>query len=298
MRWHLPKPKRHVVRPEPGRGFTVALLYGASILTIALVAFSALTGASLSPWTWYLTRASGLVLYALIWLATVLGLGLTTTLLDRFGGRAVLFSVHAYATELAYGFLALHLLTLAADQTVPFGFMDLLVPFSSPWLEPWTGFGVLAGALLVLVGASFSVRWLIGYRGWRLLHWLTFPLYGLALAIALVATPLVKELALRIGAVDVPNERKVHHGVMPRLGGLAIYLSFVVGFLLFVPKTTIAWGIFLGGSVIALVGALDDRYQLSPKAKLLGQLVAAFVAHGYACVRDDALVHRASGHRT
>lgn len=101
--------------------------------------------------------------------------------------------------------------------------------------------------------------------------------WGLALAIALVATPLVKELALRIGAVDVPNERKVHRGVMPRLGGLAIYLSFVVGFLLFVPKTLIAWGIFLGGSIIALVGALDDRFQLSPKAKLLGQLVAALV---------------------
>lgn len=101
--------------------------------------------------------------------------------------------------------------------------------------------------------------------------------WGLALAIALVATPLVKELALRIGAVDVPNERKVHRGVMPRLGGLAIYLSFVVGFLLFVPKTSIAWGIFLGGSIIALVGALDDRFQLSPKAKLLGQLVAALV---------------------
>lgn len=182
MRWRLPKPRQHVVRPEPGRGFTVAILYGASVLTIVLVAFSALTGASLSPWTWYLTRASGLVLYALIWLATVLGLGLTTTLLDRFGGRAVLFSVHAYATELAYGFLALHLLTLAADQAVPFGFMDLVVPFSSPWLEPWTGFGILAAALLVLVGASFSVRWLIGFRGWRLLHWLTFPLYGLALA--------------------------------------------------------------------------------------------------------------------
>ncbi|MCG0314355.1 MAG: undecaprenyl/decaprenyl-phosphate alpha-N-acetylglucosaminyl 1-phosphate transferase, partial [Calditerricola sp.] len=64
---------------------------------------------------------------------------------------------------------------------------------------------------------------------------------------------------------------------MPRLGGLAIYLSFVVGFFLFVPKTAIAWGIFLGGSIIALVGALDDRFQLSPKAKLLGQLVAALV---------------------
>jgi sulfoxide reductase heme-binding subunit YedZ len=149
---------------------------------LVLVIVPALTGMSLSPWTWYLTRASGFALYVLVWLATVLGLGLTTTLLDRFGGRAVLFSVHAYATELAYGFLALHLLTLAADQAVPFGFADLVAPFASPWREPWTGLGVLAAELLVLIGASFAVRWLIGFRGWRLVHWLTFPLYGLGLA--------------------------------------------------------------------------------------------------------------------
>lgn len=182
MRWSLPKPVRTVNRPEPARGYTVAILYGTSVLMLVLVLISALTGASLSPWTWYLTRASGLALYVLVWLATVLGLGLTTTLLDRFGGRAVLFSVHAYATELAYGFLALHLLTLAADQAVPFDLSALVVPFGSPWREPWTGLGVLAAELLVLIGASFSVRWLIGFRGWRLLHWLTFPLYGLALA--------------------------------------------------------------------------------------------------------------------
>lgn len=182
MRWRLPRSVTTVSRPEPARGYTVAILCGSSILMVALVIVSALTGVSLSPWTWYLTRASGFALYVLVWLATVLGLGLTTTLLDRFGGRAVLFSIHAYATELSYGFLALHLLTLAADQTVPFGFANLVVPFGSPWREPWTGLGVLAAELLVLIGASFAIRWLIGFRGWRLLHWLTFPLYGLALA--------------------------------------------------------------------------------------------------------------------
>jgi len=108
--------------------------------------------------------------------------------------------------------------------------------------------------------------------------WETYALaLGLTLAITLVATPLVKEWAIRIGAVDVPDERKVHRGVMPRLGGLAIYLSFTVGFFLFVPKTTLAWGIFLGSSVIALVGALDDRYQLTPRQKLIGQLLATLV---------------------
>jgi sulfoxide reductase heme-binding subunit YedZ len=123
-----------------------------------------------------------MTLYLLLWLSTLLGLGLTTTLLDRFGGRAVIYSLHRFATSLAYGFLALHLLSLAADPSVPFGPAALLVPFAAPWREPWTGFGVLAGELSVVIGASFGLRRLTGYRVWRALHWLTFPLFGLGLA--------------------------------------------------------------------------------------------------------------------
>lgn len=171
-----------VVRPEPAGGWVVATLT-ASGVTIGLLGIGALvTGRSLSPMTWYLTRASGMTLYLLLWLSTVLGLGLTTTLLDRLGGRAVVFSLHGFATALAYGFLAWHLLSLAADRAVPFGVRELLVPFVSPWREPWTGFGVLAAELHVVIGASFGLRQLLSYRAWRALHWLTFPLFGLGLA--------------------------------------------------------------------------------------------------------------------
>ena len=55
--------------------------------------------------------------------------------------------------------------------------------------------------------------------------------YLLALSISLiiswVLTPFVKKLAFRIGAVDRPNARKVHHRIMPRMGGLAIYIGFM-----------------------------------------------------------------------
>lgn len=56
-----------------------------------------------------------------------------------------------------------------------------------------------------------------------------------ALVLALVLTPLVKKLAVRIGAIDVPNQRKVHTRIMPRLGGVAIYAAFTVGLLLILP---------------------------------------------------------------
>jgi predicted ferric reductase len=145
------------------------------------MALAAWLGRSPSPVTWYLARAAGIVLYLLVWVAVVTGLGLTTGLLDRWPGRGVAFSLHAFATSLTYGFLAQHLLSLAADTTVRFTPHALLVPLASGWREPWTGFGVLAAALTIVIGVSFALKRVIGQRAWRALHWLTFPLYALAL---------------------------------------------------------------------------------------------------------------------
>lgn len=90
-------------------------------------------------------------------------------------------------------------------------------------------------------------------------------------------TPFIKKLAIKIGAIDLPNERKVHQQIMPRMGGVAIYLSFVTGFILFSRNIEEGWPILIGGSIIVFVGVLDDKYQLQAKAKLLGQILAALV---------------------
>ncbi|WP_188206721.1 glycosyltransferase family 4 protein [Alkalibacillus aidingensis] len=102
----------------------------------------------------------------------------------------------------------------------------------------------------------------------------------ITLVIALVITPLVKKLAIKIGAVDNPSYRKVHKDVMPRLGGLAIYLSFMIGLIIFYPESIYTLPIIIGGSIIMIVGFLDDMMELSPKWKLFGQLLAAVVLLG------------------
>ncbi|MBO8165428.1 MAG: undecaprenyl/decaprenyl-phosphate alpha-N-acetylglucosaminyl 1-phosphate transferase [Brevibacillus sp.] len=105
-------------------------------------------------------------------------------------------------------------------------------------------------------------------------------LYGLltSLLIAFIATPYVKRLAVKWGAVDKPDHRKVHTKIMPRLGGLAIYAGYVVSLFLFVPAITREIiGIFLAGTIILFVGMLDDKYQLAPKWKLLGQIIGVAV---------------------
>jgi len=99
---------------------------------------------------------------------------------------------------------------------------------------------------------------------------------------ALLLTPLVKKFAFWVGAVDAPNHRKVHTRIMPRLGGLAIFLAFVGAYFIISPaldavNSNAAFGLLLGGFVIVVTGALDDRFQLSPKWKLLGQLIAACI---------------------
>lgn len=97
------------------------------------------------------------------------------------------------------------------------------------------------------------------------------------MVLTLVSTPLVKKLAIKWGVVDQPDHRKVHTRIMPRMGGLAIFIAFVVSFYIYVPKNKESIGILIGGAIIALTGMIDDKYQISPKMKMLGQLIAALV---------------------
>jgi UDP-GlcNAc:undecaprenyl-phosphate/decaprenyl-phosphate GlcNAc-1-phosphate transferase len=98
----------------------------------------------------------------------------------------------------------------------------------------------------------------------------------LCFLLTLGITPLVKKLAYKVGATDQPNVRKVHQKIMPRLGGLAIYIGFIAGFLILRPEDPYAGAIILGSAVILLTGMADDIFDLSPRLKLLGQLTAAF----------------------
>ncbi|EGL13630.1 MULTISPECIES: MraY family glycosyltransferase [Paenibacillus] len=99
---------------------------------------------------------------------------------------------------------------------------------------------------------------------------------------ALLLTPLVKRFAFWVGAIDKPNHRKVHTRIMARMGGVAIFLAFVGAYFVISPALSdvngnAALALVLGGFVIVLTGALDDRFELSPRWKLLGQFVAACI---------------------
>jgi UDP-GlcNAc:undecaprenyl-phosphate/decaprenyl-phosphate GlcNAc-1-phosphate transferase len=105
---------------------------------------------------------------------------------------------------------------------------------------------------------------------------------------AILLTPIVKKLAFLIGATDKPNQRKVHQKIMPRLGGLAIFLSFLIGVIMIKPSDSylvavlgleggIHLPIIFGSVIIILTGVFDDIKEISPRIKLLGQVIAALL---------------------
>jgi UDP-GlcNAc:undecaprenyl-phosphate GlcNAc-1-phosphate transferase len=93
----------------------------------------------------------------------------------------------------------------------------------------------------------------------------------------LIITPFVIKFAIKIGATDKPNQRKVHQKVMPRLGGLAIFIGVVSGYFAGGVYSAQVTGITIAALVILATGILDDMYELSAKTKLLGQLLSAVI---------------------
>jgi UDP-GlcNAc:undecaprenyl-phosphate GlcNAc-1-phosphate transferase len=121
----------------------------------------------------------------------------------------------------------------------------------------------------------------------------------LALVAATILTPLVRKFALKIGAVDMPAERKVHRRPMPRMGGLAIYSGFWLGALFFgfthpggMPVEMA--GIFMGTLVLVLLGAYDDIGDAPVRVKLPVQIAAAHLAFFFG-VRFDLLSYLPGG---
>lgn len=108
-----------------------------------------------------------------------------------------------------------------------------------------------------------------------------------AALLAFTLTPPVRVLAFKIGAVDVPLDgRRMHHHPIPRIGGLAIYLSFLFSTMLFCPVTKELSSIWLGGGVIVILGVLDDIYRLQAGLKFVVQILAALFAVLNGCLID------------
>ena len=129
------------------------------------------------------------------------------------------------------------------------------------------------------------------------MDWLEYGvLFAVAAVVTIALTPLARKLAIKLDAIDYPSARRVNMLPIPRMGGVAIFGGIlaalaVAGFGVyafgwvdpFIDYNGIEvnyWGVLLGTVLIFLVGAVDDAVDLNPKAKMLGQIVAACVVAG------------------
>ena len=100
-----------------------------------------------------------------------------------------------------------------------------------------------------------------------------------ALIIAIGGTPLVRYAALQLGILDQPSARKIHSAPVPLMGGAAIYVAFIAALALWGERSYVneVVGIFVGATLVSLVGALDDSRGVGSYVKLLVQVVAACI---------------------
>jgi len=97
----------------------------------------------------------------------------------------------------------------------------------------------------------------------------------------LAIIPFIKRVAIHVSALDIPNARKVHKVPIPRLGGLGIYMGFLLGYILFGTMSIRMNAILIGSFIIIITGIVDDIKPIPAKIKFLFQIVAASVVAFY-----------------
>ena len=122
---------------------------------------------------WYVTRASGIIAYLLLWLSTVLGLAVTSKYLDGLLDRLFTYDFHEFISLLSLAFTLVHILVLTLDRYLPYSLAQILVPFISPYRPFWVGVGVIAFYITLLVTVTFYLRSRIGTRAFRTIHYLS-----------------------------------------------------------------------------------------------------------------------------
>ena len=108
-----------------------------------------------------------------------------------------------------------------------------------------------------------------------------FLIIVITMLFVLIFIPVVKQIAIHVGALDIPNARKVHKTPIPRLGGLGIYAGFLLGYMMFGHESIQMNAILIGSIIIVITGVIDDIKPIRAKHKFLGQLAAAIIIPVY-----------------
>ncbi|MEP6812531.1 MAG: ferric reductase-like transmembrane domain-containing protein [Actinomycetota bacterium] len=189
---------------------------------------------------WYATRGTGIVSLVLLTAIVVLGIAGSQRLRSDRWPRFLVVGLHRNLTLLALVFLAVHIGTSVLDSYAPIRLVDAVVPFVSAYRPVWLGLGAVAFDLLLALTVTSLLRARIGYRSWRVLHWLAYVSWPVALVHALgtgsdARVSWLQGLAivatLGVAAAVLVRLRTAASASTPRLAAAALVLIVPLGIL-------------------------------------------------------------------
>jgi len=96
-----------------------------------------------------------------------------------------------------------------------------------------------------------------------------------AFCFAFIAIKFFKPVAIEVGLVDKPSERKLHAGHIPLIGGISIFIAVLMASLLWLPNTLELRMYLIASAMMVFIGALDDKFDLKVRIRIIGQLIVA-----------------------
>lgn len=147
------------------------------ILAASFISGIALRSTDLGQLPWAVSRASGIAAFAVLSLAMVMGLLVSTKAGDGLFSRPFAFEMHQFLSVVSLVLMAVHAGSLLFDGFLRFTSLSLVVPFIAPYRPFAVGLGVIAAWLAAITTASFWFRSRIGQKRWRTLHYATFLAY-------------------------------------------------------------------------------------------------------------------------
>ena len=137
---------------------------------------------------WYLSRATALTAFFLLWLSMAMGISITNKLAKVWPGGPTAFELHEFFSLLGIAFALFHGVILMGDHYIHYGLAQVLVPFSSLQYKPfWVGLGQISLYVWGIVTLSFYMRKRIATPNWRLIHYGSYLVFLLALVHGIVS---------------------------------------------------------------------------------------------------------------
>jgi sulfoxide reductase heme-binding subunit YedZ len=191
---------------------------------------------------WYLTRSTGFVALVLLTASVFLGIVEVSRWSSPRVPRFVVAAMHKNVSLVVLVFLAIHIVSAVADNFAPIHWIDVIVPFQSPYRPLWLGLGTVAVDLLLALTATSLLRNRLGYRAWRAVHWMAYACWPVAL----------------LHGLGTGSDTRVGWALVLSLGCLAIVLGALTWRVITargIPKQRrVRIGLAIGTVVVAILG--------------------------------------------